>query len=145
VNGGRPGGGTSGGDLPGGGAPDARQDSPQGPPTHVMEPIERMVSRVLRSGIVIAVALMAVGLALSVVDQEGMPSHVVPLADIPPLLGELDPAAYLSLGLIVLIATPFVRVLGSVVAFARERDGRYALITAVVFAVMCLSVALGRV
>ena len=61
-----------------------------------------------------------------------MPSHVVPLADLPALLGELDPAAFLSLGLLVLIATPFVRVAGSIIAFARERDRRYVLITAVV-------------
>ena len=60
------------------------------------------------------------------------------------MLGEFDPAAYLSLGLLVLIATPFVRVAGSIITFARERDRRYVLITAVVFAVMCLSVVLGR-
>lgn len=142
MNGERPVGGTARGDAAGGGAPGARQGS--GPPPHVMEPIERMVSRILTSGIVIAIALMAVGLVLSVFDKEGMPSQVVPLADISALLGKLDPAAYLSLGLIVLIATPFVRVLGSIVAFARERDGRYVLITAVVFAVMCLSVVLGK-
>jgi uncharacterized membrane protein len=109
-----------------------------------MEPIERMVSRVLKAGIAVAVALMAVGLVLSVLDEERIPAHVVPLADLPALLGHLDPAAYLSLGLIVLIATPFVRVAGSIIAFARERDLRYVLITAAVFAVMCLSVVLGK-
>ena len=109
-----------------------------------MEPIERMVSRILKAGIAIAVAFMAVGLVLSLFDQEGLPSHVVPLADLPALLGRLDPAAYLSLGLIVLIATPFVRVAGSIITFARERDLRYVLITAAVLAVMCLSVVLGK-
>jgi uncharacterized membrane protein len=44
----------------------------------------------------------------------------------------------------VLIATPFVRVAGSIVAFAREHDRRYVLITSVVLAVMCLSVVLGK-
>jgi uncharacterized membrane protein len=131
VNGDRPG-GASGGPVPG------------GPAAHVMEPIERMVSRVLKAGIAIAVALMAVGLVLSVFDKEGMPSHVVPLADLPALLGQFDPAAYLSLGLMVLIATPFVRVAGSIIAFARERDLRYVLVTAIVFTVMCLSVVLGK-
>jgi uncharacterized membrane protein len=119
--------------------------APQGSPApHVMEPIERMVSRVLATGIVISVTLMVAGLILGLLDKEGMPSHVVPLADLPALLGHLDPAAYLSLGLIVLIATPFVRVAGSIVAFARERDLRYVLITAIVLAVMCLSVVLGK-
>ena len=109
-----------------------------------MEPIERMVSRVLKAGIAVAVALMAVGLVLSVVDEEGMPSHVVPLADLPALLGIWTPPPISRWACIVLIATPFVRVAGSIVAFARERDLRYVLITAVVFAVMCLSVVLGK-
>ena len=56
----------------------------------------------------------------------------------------LEPAAYLSLGLIVLVATPFVRVAGSIVAFALEHDRRYVLITSAVLAVMCLSVAAGQ-
>jgi uncharacterized membrane protein len=114
------------------------------PQKHVMVPIERMVSRVLMAGIAISVALMAIGLVLAIFDRQGMPRHVVPLTDLPSLLRSFDPAAYLSLGLIVLIATPFVRVAGSVIAFAREGDRRYVLITAVVLAIMCLSVVLGR-
>ena len=116
-------------------------DTPQ---KHVMVPIERMVSRILMIGIAISVTLMLIGLVLGFFDEQGMPKHVVPLADLPSLLRSFDPAAYLSLGLIVLIATPFVRVLGSIVAFAREGDRRYVLITAIVLAVMCLSVVLGR-
>jgi uncharacterized membrane protein len=109
-----------------------------------MDPIERMVRRVLGAGIAVSVALMAVGLVLSAFDAEGLPAHVVPLADLPAQLVHLDPAPYLSLGLVVLIATPFVRVAGSVVAFARERDRRYVVITAVVLVVMCLGVLLGK-
>jgi len=113
-------------------------------PRHEMDFIERMVSRVLTVGIAVSVALMAVGLVLGVWDAEGLPAHVVPLVDLPAALGSLDPAAYLSLGIIVLIATPFVRVAGSTIAFAREHDRRYVLITAVVLAVMCLSVVIGK-
>ena len=109
-----------------------------------MDPIERMVHRVLRAGIAVAVAAMVVGLVLSVARGESLPSHVVPLGDLGSGLGSLQPAAYLSLGLLVLIATPFVRVAGSIVAFAREHDRRYVLITAVVLAVMCAGVLLGK-
>ena len=109
-----------------------------------MDPVERMVSRVLIVGIAVSVVFMAIGLVLGLVDKEGMPSHLVSLADLPALLRAFDPAAYLSLGLIVLIATPFVRVAGSLVAFAQERDRRYVLITAVVLAVMCVSVLIGK-
>jgi uncharacterized membrane protein len=109
-----------------------------------MDSIERTVNRILVVGVALAVALMAVGLVLGVVDGQGLPSHVVSLGDLPSLLGSLDPAAYLSLGLMVLIATPFVRVAGTIVVFALEHDRRYVLITAVVLVVMCLGVALGR-
>ena len=48
------GGGRVSGERPGGGA-DGRRAVPQGPPApHVMEPIERMVSRVLTAGIAVA-------------------------------------------------------------------------------------------
>lgn len=110
-----------------------------------MDPIERTVNRVLAAGIAITVALLAAGIVLSLAAGEPLPSSIVPPADLPALLLGLDPAAYLSLGLLVLIATPFVRVAGSVVAFARERDRRYVLVTAAVLAVMCASVLLGRV
>jgi uncharacterized membrane protein len=109
-----------------------------------MDAIERMVNRVLVVGVALSVALMAAGLVLGVVDRQGLPAHVVSLGDLPSALGSLDPAAYLSLGVMVLIATPFVRVAGSIVAFAREHDRRYVLITVVVLVVMCVSVALGR-
>jgi uncharacterized membrane protein len=114
---------------------------PQG---HQMEPIERLIRLVLLVGIAISVALMAAGLLLSALHGNGFPTGVVPLAELPGALRSLDAAAYLSLGLIVLVATPFVRVAGSIVAFALEGDRRYVAITAAVLAIMCLSVLLGQ-
>jgi uncharacterized membrane protein len=115
------------------------------PPVHVMDPVERTIHLVLLAGIAVSVALMAAGLALGLLKGAGIPRGVVPLADLPGALRALSPAAFLSLGLIVLIATPFVRVAGSLIAFVREGDRRYVVITAVVLAVMCASVLLGRV
>ena len=112
---------------------------------HVMEPIEHAIRWILLCGIALSVALMAVGLVLAAAQGAGLPRGVVPLADLPAALSALRPAAYLSLGLIVLIGTPFVRVAGSLVIFVRARDGRYVLVTAIVLFVMCLGVALGRI
>jgi uncharacterized membrane protein len=112
--------------------------------SHTMDAVERTVSRVLIVGIAVSVVLMAIGIVLSALDSVGMPRGVTPLAQLPAGLAALEPGAYLSLGLITLIATPFVRVGGSIIAFAREHDRRYVLITAVVFTVMCLSVLVGR-
>jgi uncharacterized membrane protein len=52
--------------------------------------------------------------------------------------------AFLSLGLMILMATPAIRVLGSVIVFLWERDWRYAAITLLVLSVMIASVLLGR-
>jgi len=112
---------------------------------HVMEPVERAIRWILLGGIAVSVALMAAGLVLGVARGAGLPRGVVPFAELPRALAALRPAAYLSLGLIVLIGTPFVRVAGSLVVFARERDGRYVLVTGIVFLVMCLGVALGKI
>ena len=118
----------------------------QGSParTHVMEPVERVVRGILLCGIALSVALMAAGLILGVAQGAGLPRGVVPLAELPRGLAAPQPAAYLSLGLIVLIGTPFVRVAGSLVIFVKQRDGRYVLVTATVLFVMCLGVVLGR-
>ena len=118
----------------------------QRPPAraHVMDPIERTVRWILLCGIAVSVALMAAGLILGVARGAALPRGVVPLAEIPRGLAALRPAAYLSLGLIVLIGTPFVRVAGSLVVFVRARDRRYVLVTASVLLVMCVSVLLGR-
>jgi uncharacterized membrane protein len=109
-----------------------------------MDPVERTVSRILIAGIALSVALMAIGIVLGAVGGDGLPSGVVPLADMPSLLLDLDAGAYVSLGLIVLIATPFVRVAGSLVAFAFQGDRRYVAVTAVVLAIMFANVLLGK-
>lgn len=109
-----------------------------------MDALERTVRGVLLAGLAAAVALMAVGIALALSRGGGLPAGVTGFAELPEGLAGLDPQAYLSLGLIVLIGTPFARVAGALVAFVRERDLRYTLITAAVLAVMSVSVLLGR-
>jgi len=115
-----------------------------GAPRHEMDAIERMVSRVLGAGIAIAVVFMLAGVVLGIASGEALPDHVVAFGSLASGLSELDPAAYLSLGLLVLVATPFVRVTGSIAAFALERERRYVLLTAVVLVVMCAGVLLGK-
>jgi uncharacterized membrane protein len=109
-----------------------------------MEPIERTIRWILLCGIALSVALMTAGLVLGVARGAGLSRGVIPLAELPRALVALRPAAYLSLGLIVLIGTPFVRVAGSLVVFVKERDRRYVLVTSTVLLVMCLGLALGK-
>jgi uncharacterized membrane protein len=109
-----------------------------------MDPLERAIRWILLCGVALSVGLMTAGLVLGVTRGAGLPRGVIPLAEVPRALAALRPAAYLSLGLIVLIGTPFVRVGGSLVIFVKERDRRYVLVTATVLLVMCLGLALGK-
>jgi uncharacterized membrane protein len=56
----------------------------------------------------------------------------------------LKPIGFLSLGLLLLIATPVVRVVASVIIYAANRDWRYTLVTLTVLLIIVLSVVLGK-
>jgi uncharacterized membrane protein len=59
-------------------------------------------------------------------------------------LGALRPIAIAQAGLLVLVATPVIRVAVSLVAFVLERDRLYAAITAAVLALLLLSLLVVR-
>lgn len=109
-----------------------------------MDPVEKVVHWVLLVGLLLSVALMLVGLVLGLARHAGLPNGVVAPADLWGALLSGEAGAFLTLGLLTLIVTPFVRVAGSLVAFALERDLRYVLVSAAVLTAMCLSVLLGR-
>jgi uncharacterized membrane protein len=58
-------------------------------------------------------------------------------------LAAFDGHAIITLGLIVLIATPVLRVAVSIVAFAIERDWTFVVITTLVLALLGVSFAVG--
>jgi uncharacterized membrane protein len=85
---------------------------------------------------------MLLGLALGVVlGIEG--ASVVPLEKIPSQLLELDPAAFLTLGIVLLIATPLARVVGALCVFIREGDRKFILVSLAVLLAVALAVFLG--
>jgi uncharacterized membrane protein len=59
-------------------------------------------------------------------------------------VGQAKPYAVIALGLLVLIATPVLRVAASVLTFLWERDLLYAFITAYVLTVLIVSFFLGK-
>jgi uncharacterized membrane protein len=54
------------------------------------------------------------------------------------------PYAVIALGLLILIATPVIRVGASVIAFAWEKDRTYVVITSYVFIVLIVSFVIGK-
>jgi uncharacterized membrane protein len=97
---------------------------------------EVIISVALRTGVALAALCSAVG-ALTYFGHGGAtPDYAVfHAAHVAPAMSGLG---LMALGVIVLSATPLVRVALLIFVFARERDGLYATISAVVLAVLIL-------
>ncbi len=83
---------------------------------------------------------LAVGWTGSLIGAEPATHEVGDFSRTLPALLELRPFAIAQLGLLVLLATPVLRVAASVVAFALEGDRLYATISGLVLAVLLTSI-----
>ncbi|RKQ88536.1 putative membrane protein [Brockia lithotrophica] len=120
--------------------------------------MEVAVSRILRIGVLTSTVVIAFGLLLLFLRDGLAVAHVSQVLHAPPTApaypvspGELlresvrgNPAAIIALGLVLLIATPVLRVAASVFLFLREGDRLYAGITLFVLVVLLLSFVLGE-
>lgn len=106
--------------------------------------LDQTIHGLLIIGLAISVTLMLVGLFLDLVLQRVIPTTIPNLGEVFTRVIAMRPSGFLSLGLLVLIATPVVRVIGSFIAFVYERDWRYAGITFLVLVVVLLSLIIGK-
>jgi uncharacterized membrane protein len=115
--------------------------------------LENFIGRTLQAGVILAALLGIVGGVLFLAAHGGdQPNYSVfrgeesylrePAAIVHNALRG-DPRAFIMLGLLVLIATPIVRVLLSAALFAVERDTFYVAVTLIVLSVLAWSL-LGR-
>lgn len=106
--------------------------------------LNEVVHRVLIVGLAISTALMLAGVALALFEQRDLPTTVPDIHDVFNRVAALRPSGFVALGLLVLIATPILRVVGSIGAFLYEHDWRFAAITSLVLGVLAVSLLLGR-
>ncbi|MCS7220642.1 MAG: DUF1634 domain-containing protein [Anaerolineae bacterium] len=106
--------------------------------------LNEMVHWVLVVGLLVSAFLMLVGLTMELWLHRSLPATVVPPAEAIRRAISLHPSGFLSLGLLTLILTPLLRVVGSLIVFAWERDGRYVVITGLVLIVMLVSLWVGQ-
>lgn len=106
--------------------------------------LDQVIHQLLVIGLVISVSFMLVGLVLDLTMHRVIPTAIPQISEIFSRALALRPSGFLSLGLLVLMATPIVRVIGSFIAFIYERDWRYAGITFLVLIIVTLSVVLGK-
>lgn len=103
-----------------------------------------LVSGVLIVGVVTSAVLMTVAFVTALAvgwdgSLRGLPAATSSASDFSAVVAavlELRPIGIAQVGLLVLVATPVVRVMASVVAFVLERDRLYAAITLGVLAIL---------
>lgn len=106
--------------------------------------LNQVVHGMLIIGLAISTILMLIGIGLDIALQRDIPTAVPDFRDVFARVAALRPSGFLALGLLVLIATPVLRVIGSIFAFIYERDWRYAGITFLVLVVVLVSLVLGQ-
>ena len=112
--------------------------------------LDRIVGIVLRAGVMLAAALVLIGgIAFVASRHEAAPDHrkfhnePTALSSLHGVLAgaiTLDPLYIIQLGLLVLIATPVVRVITCAAGFALERDWTYAVVSLIVLAFLLGSI-----
>lgn len=107
------------------------------------------ISWILQVGVVLSAIIILVGLSL-LITQGGI-LGAQQLQAFPHTLNQvwsnllvLQPQAIIELGLILLIATPVLRVVISVIAFNMEHDRRYVIIALLLLAILMTSFMLGK-
>src|SRR5260370_39946396 len=103
-----------------------------------------IISWVLRGGVILSASIILIGFLMLPLRPGGL--SVQRFLSFPQTLSQvwagllvLHPQAIITLGLLLLIATPVMRVAVSIVAFALERDHRFVVITVLVLAILLLS------
>lgn len=105
--------------------------------------MNRFVSRMLSTGLLVAVVLLLAGAVVMLVRPDLPLLHEASIADMPRALAALEPGGFFELGLVVLVATPVARVIALGVGFARRREWMFVSFSAVVLALLALGALLG--
>lgn len=110
--------------------------------------LSNSISWILQGGVILSALLIVIGIAMLPTRPGGL--SATRMLNFPQTLGQvgagllmLRPQAFIMLGLLLLIATPIVRVAASLVMFIKERDYKYMVITAGVLAILIFSLFIG--
>jgi uncharacterized membrane protein len=107
--------------------------------------LEAVLARVLQAGTYLSMALIAIGTVLFLAGG-GSPLDAGPPLDVGRIASDvlaLRPAGFLWLGVLAVLATPMLRVLGALVGFARGGEWRMVGVAAAIVIVVAIGIAAG--
>jgi uncharacterized membrane protein len=105
--------------------------------------LTKVVHIMLVLGLASSTVAMGAGLILSLVLKTPLPSEALPLGQVIQAVKKPLPSGFLSLGLLLLVATPILRVFGTLIMFICTREWRYVLVTLLVLIILSLGITAG--
>ncbi len=117
--------------------------------------VDRIISDILRTGLIVASLTVLFGAIITLCSRGGEVMHYNhfqaepdDLRKIPGIVRSafaypFDGAAIMQFGILLLLATPLMRVVFSIYAFARQRDKVFVCITAIVLCILVYSIIAG--
>ncbi|MFY9605354.1 MAG: DUF1634 domain-containing protein [Thermoplasmata archaeon] len=105
--------------------------------------LSRRVAKVLWIGAAASMVLILIGIIALLGNASANVRVTLPLDKLPSGLAEVEPAAFITLGILVMIVTPIARVFILVEGFIARKEGTYVLIGSVVLAVLLISIMIG--
>jgi uncharacterized membrane protein len=128
------------------------------PEPPLIHKVELAISYILRGGVLVSLILVLIGTVLTFAHHPTYINRSLPLTDIPNVAADFPHTipdtwdsvthgrgqGFIILGLIVLLGTPVIRVVASIIAFYLQKDWPFVLITLTVLAILITSFILGK-
>jgi uncharacterized membrane protein len=112
--------------------------------------METEIGLMLRIGVSVSAAVVFLGGVLYLMRRQELPDYahfradrLTTVASVFHGIARFDASSVIQLGILLLIATPVVRVVFCVVGFARQRDRLYVAVSALVLAILIYSLTSG--
>jgi uncharacterized membrane protein len=105
--------------------------------------LNHVIQRMLILGLILSAAVLVAGLVCSAIAHQPVASKTLSFKQVLDGLSTGSPASFLSLGILLLIATPVLRVVGSLFEFVATRDWHYVLVTSLVLLILAISAFVG--
>jgi uncharacterized membrane protein len=114
-----------------------------GEQNHGAHTLARAVHWTLLIGLLVSALMMIAGLFVAIAKDQPRPEALI--TSVPELVrmaGEGNGVAWMELGVLMLLATPVLRVIVLAIGWSLQRDGRMALVALVVLLLLAVSVVL---
>lgn len=105
--------------------------------------LEHWVHWTLLSGLAVSAVLLIIGMLAALVQENPTSEPRQPLSDLVTAATAFDGQALTTLGLLVLMITPILRVVVLLVGWTWRRDWTFAAVAVVVLALLIVSLSLG--